>query len=265
MPSQSAIRARTPGAAASVAAATATTTSAAIAAVRARGPASHSRTRGAAAVHGRPPSWPAGSGSAAIRAADGAGEVGRRRPGDLVAQQGELPLEVGHGATTSPARPRSSSARIRPSARDSRDLPCPAGNRGPPPSRARRGRAGGGRRSPRGRARRARRGPPATAAALAAGEQRGLGGRSRVPRDPLLRRAEREARAAPAARRRLRASLATIASSHGRNGAPARKRGSARHAFTKASCAASSASAADPANRQAVRKAMSWCARTSAS
>ena len=68
-----------------------------------------------------------------------------------------------------------------------------------------------------------------------------------------------------AERRRLRASLPTIASSHGRNGAPARKRGSARQAFTNASCAASSASAAEPANRQAVRKAMSWCARTSAS
>ena len=69
----------------------------------------------------------------------------------------------------------------------------------------------------------------------------------------------------PAARRRLRASLATMAGSQGRNGAPARKRGSARHAFTNASCAASSASAEEPATRHAVRKAMSWCARTSAS
>src|SRR3954464_14529249 len=68
----------------------------------------------------------------------------------------------------------------------------------------------------------------------------------------------------PAERRRLRASLATIVSSHGRSGAPSRKRPSARHAFTKPSCAASSASAAFWVISKAVRKAMSWWARTSA-
>ena len=44
----------------------------------------------------------------------------------------------------------------------------------------------------------------------------------------------------PSARRRLRASFATIASSHGRNGAPRRKRGSARQAFVSPIWAASS-------------------------
>src|SRR3954466_15830411 len=68
----------------------------------------------------------------------------------------------------------------------------------------------------------------------------------------------------PAERRRLRASLATIVSSHGRSGAPSRKRPSARHAFTKPSCAASSASAGFWVISKAVRKAMSWWARTSA-
>ena len=65
------------------------------------------------------------------------------------------------------------------------------------------------------------------------------------------------------ARRRLRASLATIASSHGRNGAPARKRPRARYALTKASCTTSSASAAEPVMTYAVRKAIPWCSRTS--
>jgi len=53
----------------------------------------------------------------------------------------------------------------------------------------------------------------------------------------------------PAARRRLRASLATICKIQGRNGAPGRKRWSADHAFTNPSWAASSASAALPAMR----------------
>ncbi len=60
----------------------------------------------------------------------------------------------------------------------------------------------------------------------------------------------------PAARRRVRASLATIASSQGRNGAPAWKRGMARQALTNASWAASSASAAEPVSTTAVRKAI---------
>ena len=46
---------------------------------------------------------------------------------------------------------------------------------------------------------------------------------------------------------------------------PARKRQSARYAFTKPSCAASSASAAFPATSHAVRKAMPWYMRTSSS
>ena len=54
----------------------------------------------------------------------------------------------------------------------------------------------------------------------------------------------------------MRASFATIVSSHGRSGAPSRNRPSARYAFTKASWAASSASAADPVITQAVRNAM---------
>ena len=67
--------------------------------------------------------------------------------------------------------------------------------------------------------------------------------------------AARSARCArrPAERRRLRASLATICSSQGRKGAPARKRPSARQALTKPSCAASSASAALPCDH--VRRA----------
>ena len=60
--------------------------------------------------------------------------------------------------------------------------------------------------------------------------------------------AARSARPArrPAERRRLRASLATMRKSQGRKGAPSRKRPSARHALTKPSCAASSASARVP-------------------
>ena len=50
--------------------------------------------------------------------------------------------------------------------------------------------------------------------------------------------------AAPGRAARLRASFATICSSHGRNGSPARNRPSARHALTSPSWAASSASAA---------------------
>ena len=68
----------------------------------------------------------------------------------------------------------------------------------------------------------------------------------------------------PSARRRLRASFATIASSQGRNGAPRRKRGSARQAFVSPTWAASSASAALRAIRYAVRKAISSWSRTSA-
>ena len=61
----------------------------------------------------------------------------------------------------------------------------------------------------------------------------------------------------PPERRRLRASLATIVSSQGRRGSPLRKRCSARYALTKASWAASSASAASPVIRTAVRNAIS--------
>ena len=71
---------------------------------------------------------------------------------------------------------------------------------------------------------------------------------------PAARRARPARR--PAERRRFRASLATIWSSHGRNGEPRRKRPSARWALTKPSCAASSASAALPATRYAVRNAI---------
>ena len=53
----------------------------------------------------------------------------------------------------------------------------------------------------------------------------------------------------PAERRRFLASLATMLSSQGRNGAPARKRPSARYALTNASCAASCASVSSPARR----------------
>ena len=77
-------------------------------------------------------------------------------------------------------------------------------------------------------------------------------------------RSERRTRR-PAARRRLRASLATIRSTQGRKGASGRKRPSARHALTKASWAASSASAALPAMTYATLNATSWCDRTSSS
>ncbi len=197
IPSQSAIRARTPGAAASVAATTATTTSAAIAAARARGLASQSRS---ARRDRRPRPPPVAAGAVRLGrdpCGDGAGEVGGGRPGDLVAQQGEPPLEVGHGATTSPAPARSSSARIRPSARDSRDFTVP----GRQPSAFGRLALGEVEQVAAGDHRavalveRSERGEQLPA--LAAGEQRGLGRRSRVPRGPLLRGAEREARAPP--------------------------------------------------------------------
>src|SRR5207248_621208 len=60
-----------------------------------------------------------------------------------------------------------------------------------------------------------------------------------------------------------RASWATIRRSHGRNGFSSRNRPSARHAFSTASCAASSASAALPVMTYASLKAVSWLARTS--
>ena len=52
----------------------------------------------------------------------GGGEVGRRRPGDVVAQGEQLELELGHGAPTSSTP---SCARRRSSAREVRDLTVP--------------------------------------------------------------------------------------------------------------------------------------------
>ena len=80
--------------------------------------------------------------------------------------------------------------------------------------------------------------------ALLRGEQASLGGRSRAPRGKLVCGAQGEALAAPAARRRLRASFATIASSQG---AAARRDGSAATRATPSTrpvWTASSASAA---------------------
>src|SRR5215211_5207314 len=69
----------------------------------------------------------------------------------------------------------------------------------------------------------------------------------------------------PADRTLLRASFATIASSHGLNGAPSRKRASAAWALTNASWAASSASAAERVMAHAVRNAIVWCILTMSS
>ena len=86
-------------------------------------------------------------------------------------------------------------------------------------------------------------------AALAREQQPPRGTGPRPPGGPRRRaQAERGSRR-PAERRRFRASLATIRSSHGLSGAPRRKRPSARYALTKPSCAASSASAAFPPSR----------------
>ena len=133
------------------------------------------------------------------------------------------------------------------------------GAQSPPP----RARAGTGSRAPRG---------PRRAAARA----RRAGSRAARPRAPspsgdgaappegasaaAARSASPSRR--PAERRRLRASLATICSTQGRNGAPRRKRPRARCALTKPSWAASSASAALRVIRYAVRKAISWWSRT---
>src|SRR5918996_896824 len=66
----------------------------------------------------------------------------------------------------------------------------------------------------------------------------------------------------PADLRRFRASLATMRSTHGRKGASGRKRPRASNAFTKPSWTASSASAAEPVIRYAVRNAIVWCSST---
>ena len=97
--------------------------------------------------------------------------------------------------------------------------------------------------------------------ALLRGEYPPLRGRSRAPRK-LVRRAKGEPSRRPSARRRLRASLATMARSQGRTGAPRRKRSGARHALTSPVWAASSASAAFRVIRYAVR-AISSCSETS--
>ena len=100
-----------------------------------------------------------------------------------------------------------------------------------------------------------------------ASRRRGAPPRARGP--PRPRGAPRRRRAAPGARggpperRRLRASLATIVSSHGRSGSPLAEASQRAVRLTKASCAASSASAALPVIRTAVRNAISWWPRTS--
>src|SRR5918996_1448363 len=66
----------------------------------------------------------------------------------------------------------------------------------------------------------------------------------------------------PADLRRFRASLATMRSTQGRKGASGRKRPRASNAFTKPSWTASSASAAEPVIRYAVRNAIVWCSST---
>jgi predicted HicB family RNase H-like nuclease len=88
------------------------------------------------------------------------------------------------------------------------------------------------------------------------------GRRSTAPRsagDVLLRMApelkEKLTRRA-AERRRFLASFATMRSSHGSSGSPVRNRPSARHALTKASCAASSASSVFRVKRYARRNAL---------
>ena len=111
-----------------------------------------------------------------------------------------------------------------------------------------RGRPGRGRRAGRWRrAARVRRSPSRTAAS-------GDGAASPEAAVPATRSVIPARR--PAERRRLRASFATIRSSHGRNGAPSRKRPSARYALTNPSCTASSASARSPAFTSATRNAM---------
>ena len=78
-------------------------------------------------------------------------------------------------------------------------------------------------------------------------------GSGAAARSAPTRRRSRAARR-PDERCALRVSLATIRSSHGRNGAPARKPSSAAYALTNASCTTSSASAPAP-SRAAVRTA----------
>ena len=148
MPSQSAIRARTPGRRRGSRAAPR----------RSPGPRGRPADAGAAAGAPTPRSRVATPPRRAPRLGgdargDRRGQVRGRRPGDVVAQGRQALLEVGHRVTASPAPARSNSARMRSSARDRRDFTVPAGSPGPPPSHARRGRGDGGRRSPPGRAR----------------------------------------------------------------------------------------------------------------
>ena len=139
-------------------------------------------------------------------------------------------------------------AQAREGAREARlDRPA-AERRARPRSPPRRARAGSGRRSRRGgrpgavrRQRAAALGPRARGAPPRGTGPRPPGGSRRPP--AATSRSRR-----PAERRRLRASLATIRSSHGLSAAPRRKRPSARWALTNPSCAASSASAALPAS-----------------
>src|SRR5262249_32076195 len=188
---------------------------------------------------------PATAGTTWLRepGAHAGGQVGRRRELDVRGQRAELELEVGAAhAATSPSWVRSRSR-----ARESRDFTVPRAM----PSAAAVSSSDSSRKyrqliTSRSSSRNAstassncRRRSDATSVAS------GDGAAPPEGPSPAARSARRSRR--PADRRRLRASLPTISSSQGLNGAPVRKRPRARKAFTNPSWAASSASAAEPA------------------
>ena len=177
-------------------------------------------------------------------------ELRRLRPVQLAAELGQ---RCSSSLTPPPPPARRAAGRARATPATSRSR---AGSPAPRPSPPRRARAGSGTRSPRAAGSGSRSIAASSSVAPLGVEERRLGRRDRVVRAALLGHAQREPARRPADRTRLRASFATIASSQGRNGAPSRKRPSAACAFTKASCAASSASAAERVITHAVRNAI---------
>ena len=160
----------------------------------------------------------------------------RRRPARRPASPATRPTPTRAAA---PARARSRHAPPRRAPAGARapatsaTSPFPAGRRARRRSPPRRAPGGTGGRAPRGRRSSSARAPSSSASRRSCARAAVSGDGAASPEIDRRGAAARAPARRPADRRRLRASFATICSSQGRNGAPSRKRPSARYALTK--------------------------------